>query len=101
MIARHKQLGVEFASHSVNRHEFLSMLNSYPAILKDGQLIWITGKPDSTKELRVVVVTEAPGTVHSQQEIARLLAETRGVIPRRAAADLNAGLEALRTEWEI
>ena len=76
------------------------MLNSYPAILKDGQLAWIGDKPDSTKELRVVVVTEASGSVRSRQEIARLLAETRGVLPRRAATDLDATLEALRAEWQ-
>lgn len=71
----------------------------YPAILKTGQLDWINEKPDSTKELRVVVLTEAPGTVRSRQEITRLLAETRGVLPRRATTDLDATLEALRAEW--
>jgi hypothetical protein len=76
------------------------MLNSYPAILKDGQLDWINEKPDSTKALRVVVLTEAQGAVRDRQEITRLLAETRGVLPRLPAADLDGALEVLRAEWE-
>jgi hypothetical protein len=76
------------------------MLNSYPAILKNGQLDWLNDKPDSTKALHVVVLAEAPGTVRSRQEITRLLTETRGLLPRRAGTDLDATLEALRAEWQ-
>lgn len=75
------------------------MLNSYPAVLKDGQLSWIGEAPDSTKELRVVVLTEVAGAEHSRREVDRLLAETRGILPRCSAVELNRELEALRSEW--
>jgi hypothetical protein len=75
------------------------MLKSYPAILKNGQLDWINEKPDSTKALHVVVLAEAPVAERDSQEINRLLAETRGVLPRRAAADLDETLDELRAEW--
>ncbi len=80
------------------------MLKSYEAVYSHGHLRWIhPAPPELTKEMRVIVVLDAPQyqEEHAREPVHVLLQRTRGALGRgKTLQEIDQEIQIMRKEWE-
>jgi len=80
------------------------MLKSYEAVYSQGHLRWIhQTPPDIAKEMRVIVVLDAPQNQeeHIRERVHVLLQRTRGALGReKTLQEIDREIQSMRKEWE-